>query len=330
MVHQRLVIVGGKGGVGRTTVAAALGLALARAGRRTLLAHVRCRQQLSTLFGLEDPIDDTIRQVEDNLWAVNMNPQAAIREMGLLVLRFRSIYRLVLENRIVRSFLRAVPALEEYSMIGKAWYHTTELLPSGFPRYDTVVFDGPATGHLISMLRIPQVILDAVPEGPLTGDARKARALLSDPDRTCLWLVTLAEEMAASEALDLYRAAYRELDISVSRLVVNRLYPADLGLAPLPHGSADSSSESPGRQLHDTLGSLEGRSMSSELRSLVEAARMFQARRQINDRYLRQLAQQLPLPRVELPHLFVPETGRAQVERLSALLSDTKRAESIR
>jgi anion-transporting ArsA/GET3 family ATPase len=301
-VH-RLIIIGGKGGVGRTTVAVALGLALARRGHRTLVAHVRARPPLAELYGCER-IDEEIRAVGPDLWAVNMDPQASIREMGLLVLRFRALYHLVLENRLVRSFLRAVPALEEYSMVGKAWYHTTEQRSDGRARFQTVIFDGPATGHLVSMLRIPQVILDAVPEGPLTGDARRARELLADPERTAMWLVTLAEEMAVSEAVDLHRAARDELQLRVDRLLVNALYPADL-----------TQSAALDQVLRQATPSAE-----SGLDLALRATRLLRERRAINDHYLKELAQRLPLRRTELPMLFAPRFDRAALEPLVTLL----------
>lgn len=303
MFERRMIIVGGKGGVGRTTVSAALALALASRGRRVLLAHARCEScnpQLSQLLGCK-LIDERVRAVCDNLWAVNMHPRAAIREMGMMVLRFRTVYRAVLENRIVRSFLRAVPALDDYSMIGKAWYHTTESDKSGMPRYDTVIFDGPATGHLISMLRIPQVILDSVPDGPLTADARKARALLSDADEARLLIVTHAEEMPFSEAVDLYRAATTELEIACEQLVVNQLYPEE-GAAAADVQQLDAlCAEGPADE---------------ELQELCTATNLMRRRRAINERYLSLLEEQIPLPRMLLPHLFTPRLDREALEPL--------------
>ena len=308
MLEQQLLIIGGKGGVGRTTVAAALGTALARSGRRTLLAHVRCKQRLSTVLGCPQEIGHDISAVEPNLWAVNMDPQAAIREMGLLTLKFRTVYRMVLENRMVRSFLRAVPALEEYSMVGKAWFHTTETLSDGQPRFETVIFDGPATGHLVSMLQIPQIILESVPDGPLTSDARKAQALLADPARACLWVVTLAEEMAVSEALDLYRQATDSLHIAVNRIVVNGLYPADLVRR---------------TETQELLGNLEKETLSSELSAMVTSTGVLAARRRVNDLYLDRLEARLPVPRIELPHFFVPELGPSEISEMAARMRAT-------
>jgi anion-transporting ArsA/GET3 family ATPase len=304
MLEKRFVIVGGKGGVGRTVVSVVLATLLARRGRRVLLAHVRSKQRLSRLLGCEDrlEIDEQIREVEPNLWAVNMTPEAALREKGLMVLRFKAVYRAVLDNRIVKYFLRAVPALAEYSMLGKVWYHTTELV-GGKPRFDTVIFDGPAMGHLVTMLRIPQVIVETVPEGPLSSDAREVLGLLRDPARTCLAIVTLAEEMPAKEAVELMVAARNDLGIAPVRLIVNALYPAS----------------APGRAA-ELLAGLAASPLDGELAALCASAQTMRARREINERHLRQLARQVPLPLTELPHLFVPELTRREVDELAAIL----------
>src|SRR4051812_39900834 len=115
---KRLLIVGGKGGVGRTTVAAALALAAARRGKRVLLAQTRSKERLSTLLGGPPVMTDIVR-VRENLHAVNIFPEAALREYGLMVLRSNMVYRAVFENRLSRAFIRAIPGVEDYSILGK-------------------------------------------------------------------------------------------------------------------------------------------------------------------------------------------------------------------
>jgi len=305
MLNRRFVVIGGKGGVGRTTVAVALAALLARKGRRVLLTHVRTKQHVHRMLGC-DELDEEIREVLPNLFAVNMTPAAALRERGLMVLRFKAVYRAVMENRLVKYFLRAIPSLDEYSMLGKAWYHTTEVLDDGRPRFDTVILDGPATGHLITMLRIPQVIVDTVPDGPLTADARLALELLRDPRRTLMWIVTLAEEMAVTEAVDLHAAATSDLGIHVERVVVNAVYPDTLERDP------------------ELAAGLEELSRSSDLDAtldpLVAAARTISSRRSINRFQIDRLAQRINLPRVEVPHLFCSELDPGALERVSTAL----------
>lgn len=276
-----------------------------------LLAHVRCKRKLDRLLGCP-PINQQIQQVDERLWAVNMTPEASIREIGMMVLRFRSVYRAVMENRLVKYFIKAIPALAEYSMLGKTWYHTTETLGDR-PKYDTVILDGPATGHLISMLRIPQVILDIVPHGPLTRDAAAAQQLLADPRATQMWIVTLAEEMPVAEAIDLYQAARYDLGIAVDRLIVNMVYP-NLLMTP----------ES--RSAFDTLRSAD--ELPLGLQPFVEDLDVIATRRAVNEHYLGRLAEKIPLPRVELPHLFTERIDRTKLENLVAPLGASLKATS--
>src|SRR4029078_8688510 len=102
---------------------------------------------------------------------VNMSPQTALHQYGLMGLRSELVYRALFENRAVRGFLGAIPGLDAYAMLGKAWWHTTEI-EAGRPRYDLVILDGPASGHASLMLRIPGALLKAMPKGPLAKDAR--------------------------------------------------------------------------------------------------------------------------------------------------------------
>jgi anion-transporting ArsA/GET3 family ATPase len=101
LLGKRLIILGGKGGVGRTTVAAALALVLARRGRRVLLAQTNAKERLSKLFN-SAPVGPEMTRIRERLWAVNMTPAAALREYGLMVLRYETVYRAVLENRMVK------------------------------------------------------------------------------------------------------------------------------------------------------------------------------------------------------------------------------------
>lgn len=308
LFDKRVIVVLGKGGVGRTTVAAALASAAARRGRNTLLFQSSAKEKLSQLLG-GPRVGEQLVEVGERLSAVNTNPNAALHEYGLMVLRYETIYRLVLENQIAKRLIRAIPGLDDYSVIGKMWWHTTEET-GGAPKWDTVVFDAPATGHALTMLKIPRAILEAVPEGPLTRDAVKVRQLLEDPARTAAVVVTLAEEMPANEAIELGRRAEGELELPVTHLVVNQLYPERF---------FDSST--PTRVLDALLGA--GAAADDPvLAPLVARARTLRARRQLNERYLAKLSAELKLPQVRLPMLFVPVLGPAEVERLSRMLEE--------
>jgi anion-transporting ArsA/GET3 family ATPase len=227
----RFIYVTGKGGVGKTTIAAALARAMAARGRRVLVCMCNAKERLSGMLG-SAPIGWEVAHVAPNIDAVNMVPEKCLEEYGVLVLKMRSLYRVLFDNRYVTTFFRAVPGLYEWSMLGKAWYHTTELLsgrttddaepPYGDGwKYETVIVDAPATGHGLDMLRVPRVLIDVAPGGPLRREADRAWRLFQDPSHSGVVLVTLPEEMPANETIELTSTLRSELGLPIPRLVVN-------------------------------------------------------------------------------------------------------------
>lgn len=221
---RRFLFVTGKGGVGKTTVSAAIGKALAAEGKRVLIAMCHTKERLSALLG-SAPIGDQVTEVADNVWAVNISPEVALLEYGEMVLRVKTITNAVFGNQYIKSFFRATPGLFEWAMLGKAWFHTTEKTPRGENRFDTVIFDAPATGHGLDMLRVPRVILDVVPPGVLRRDATLAWELFSDPVRSGVVVVTLPEEMPTTETIELVSTLDSELGLTALELVVNGVMP---------------------------------------------------------------------------------------------------------
>ena len=222
LLDRRFLFVVGKGGVGKTTVATALALEASRRGKKVLLAMVNCKERVSRLLGT-DPIGPEIVTLRENLDAVNMTPDAAMEEYGMMILKVRAVYNALFSNRLVRAFLRGTPGLEAWSMLGKAFYHASP--PKGEPDYDLVIVDAPATGHALDMLRVPFVIESVAPAGMLRRDAARAVELFRDPTQAGAVVVTLPEYMPVSETLDLTSALTEELKISVLHLVINRVLP---------------------------------------------------------------------------------------------------------
>jgi anion-transporting ArsA/GET3 family ATPase len=221
---RRFLIVTGKGGVGKTTVCAAEAQALATKGKRVLIAMCHAKERLSTMFG-SAPIGPEVVPVAPNIWAVNMEPSKAIEEYGLMTLKVRLLYKTVFDNKYTRAFLHAVPGLEEWAMLGKAWWHTSEKGEDGALKYDVVILDAPATGHGLDMLRVPKIIVEVVPAGILRRDAETAQTLFRDPARCGVILVTLPEEMPVTETIELASALTHELSLPLAKVVVNGVLP---------------------------------------------------------------------------------------------------------
>jgi anion-transporting ArsA/GET3 family ATPase len=224
LFDKRFLIVTGKGGVGKTTVCAAEALALAQKGKRVLVCMCNAKERLSTMLGSE-LIGPDVKPVAPNVWAVNMDPARALEEYGMMTLKSRALYKLLFDNKYVRTFFRAVPGMQEWSLLGKAWWHTTETDDVGRPRYDVVILDAPATGHGLEMLRVPKVIVDVVPSGLLRRDAERAWQLFQDPTTSAVVLVTLPEEMPVTEALVMAKKLREELHLPIGKVVVNCMLP---------------------------------------------------------------------------------------------------------
>lgn len=216
----RFLIVTGKGGVGKTTVSATLARRFEAEGKRVLVALCNAKDRMSPLLG-SAPLTPQVQRVSAGIDAVNMHPDQAIEEYGLLTLKSRALYKILFDNRYVRTFLRAVPGMQEWSLLGKAWWHTTERDERGNLKYDVVILDAPATGHGLDMLRVPKVIVEVVPPGLLRRDAEAALTLFRDPEQAGVVLVTLPEEMPTQESVELLAAIRGELGLPVARIVVN-------------------------------------------------------------------------------------------------------------
>ena len=220
----RFVFITGKGGAGKTTVAAALGLSLAQRGRRVLIASCGAKERLSALFGMP-PLDSKIQRLAERLWAVRITSDNALREYGAMILKSRRLFDAVFDNKYVKSFFNGVPGLSEWAVLGKAWYHSIEGLESGNPAFDIVLFDAPATGHGLDMLRVPKVIVDIVPPGVLRRDAERAWSMFQDPTQSGVVVVTLPEDMPTNETAELVTALRGELGLPVALLVINQVLP---------------------------------------------------------------------------------------------------------
>lgn len=306
-LDRRFVVVVGKGGVGKSSVSAALALAQAAAGKRVLLALCNAKERLSYMLGTE-PIGSEIVRVSERVHAVNMEPGAALQEYGMMILKVRALYKLVFENRFVSAFLRGTPGMEAWAMLGKAQFHAFETRPDGSPRYDVVIVDAPATGHGLDLLRVPKVIVDVAPPGLLRREAERAWKLFSDAKQSGVLLVTLPEELPTNETVELYRALTRELQLPVCGVAVNMLHQ------PL----FDAARDTPVLQAaHDAL---EKHAPASPLLSLTDVSLARVERETLEAASKARLAREVPVPQVDLPLLVGRDLRRAEIEQLARAL----------
>ena len=304
LLDRRFLFVVGKGGVGKTTVATGLALAASRRDKKVLLALVNCKERVSQLLDTE-PIGSEIVTVAENLDVVNMTPDAALEEYGVMILKVKAVFNAVFKNRLVRAFLKGTPGLEAWSMLGKAFYHACP--PKGEPDYDLVIVDAPATGHALDMLRVPFVIESVAPPGLLRRDAARAAKMFRDPERAGAVLVTLPEYMPASETIELSDALANELEIPVLHLVINRVLNVLFAEKERPV------LESLPSQLADD----------SEIRGLALAGKRRALRETVQARAVRRVCSHIDAPCSELPYYSGLESDTAAIEALSEALLET-------
>jgi anion-transporting ArsA/GET3 family ATPase len=300
LLERRLVIVTGKGGVGKSTVAAALALVAAREGRRVLVCEVNAQERVAPLLGAP-PAGSAVREARPGISTLNVTPPEAMREYGIMVLKFKTIYDAVFENRVVRYFLRVIPSLAELVTLGKIlWEAKAE--DRGRPRWDLVIVDAPATGHAVQLLRVPAALIDTVPGGPLRADAEWMQALLVDPARTAVALVTLPEEMPVNETIELDAQIRGVLGIARAALFVNAVPEARF-----THGE------------EARLGELSGHP--PPLGPAARAARLQALRSEQAHRHLARVRAALDLPTCVLPLLPVAAWGPEAVERIAGAIA---------
>jgi anion-transporting ArsA/GET3 family ATPase len=142
--NQQIVVVTGKGGVGKSTIAAALALKSAQSGMRTLVCELNANERISKLLG-HGPSGAQLTELESNLWSIDVNPDVAMREYALMTLKFERLYDAVFENKVVKNFLKFIPSLQELVLLGKILFHAREMRADGTPRFERIIIDGPAS-----------------------------------------------------------------------------------------------------------------------------------------------------------------------------------------
>lgn len=309
----RFLYVTGKGGVGKSTLAAGLASYLAARGRRVLLVFEHQSHSPERLLG--QSVGLSPRSLGPNLFACAIEPEVAMQEYARSVLKSTRLTEALFHGKVARGFLNGIPGLSAWAFLGKAWHFaepTADGPALGAPRVDTVVVDGPATGDSTDMLRLPGVIREVAPRGRLRRDADACYEMLHDRARTNVLVTTTLEDLPVTETIGLVRTIQGDLDLPLGPLLVNQVQENLLSLADrvrLTEGGepADATAEDDERNTDPVsrVIALARRRARSEALADVQRARL----------------RELQLPLCEIPLLSPEPQGSAGLEALAAALA---------
>jgi anion-transporting ArsA/GET3 family ATPase len=306
LLDRHLLFVTGKGGVGKTSVAAALGVLAARSGKRTLICEMDAKGALAASFDIAT-LDFQPRRVGDDLLAMTMNTEDALREYLRLFIRVPLVGRIGPLARTFDFVADAAPGVKEILGVGKLAYEVRER------HYDLVIIDAEAAGHIVAQVAAPRVISELVQVGMVRDQTRWMLDILEDPARTGLVVVTTPEEMPVAETLELLDRLASETRVTPTAVVANRILPALFD-----RKEAD---------VVNHLGAVEDLLVDAAgpgVHAVVLAAQLTEARREVGGRHLDRLRAELPpgLPVLYVPELFTRATGRRVVALVAEALAD--------
>ena len=295
-----MIIVAGKGGVGKTTVSGALARMAARAGREALIVDIEGTSALAAAFGRTTPLDYHEVLVAEGVRARTLTPDEALVEY-LEEHGMRRLSKRLLSSGVIDVVATAAPGIKDILVLGKV--KQLERAEAA----DLIVVDAPAAGHAVTFLASAHGLLDAVSVGPIRSQAQDVIDLLTDPSRCQVLLVTLPEETPVNEVVETAFRLEDRVGISLMGVVVNGLYGQLPGLDVDPAEAAEAA----GVYLRP-----------HEADALREAAAFRRQRQALQADQAERLAKALPLPQLPLPVLFTNEIGPAEVDVLADALAE--------
>lgn len=309
LFQRRLLIVVGKGGVGKTTVACALALEAARRGLRVLLCEVDGMARAAQLLGVEPRGIGEVAEARSGVFVMAVEGRAALAEYLRLIIPVRRLLTAVFNSRVYQYFVAAAPGLKELMTMGKLWYEAERISEeTGQRLWDVVIMDAPATGHSLQYLRMPAAARDAFGAGLVRREAQRVVELLTDPERTAVNLVTTAEEMPVNETVSMFGQLRDDLGMPAGLLFVNRMHRGRFTVAEVQGLMEAAAGVSDARE-------------QSVLREVAARAREEGGWTRLNARYRNRLAREIDIPMVEIPYLFTEEFGLAEVKQMAACIA---------
>ncbi|HVV35466.1 MAG TPA: ArsA family ATPase [Acidimicrobiales bacterium] len=289
-----MLIVAGKGGVGKTTVAATLAQMAADAGLRALVVEIEGKSGLGAAFGSSDALDYEERELAPNIRARTVTPDFALIEYledhGL-----RRVGKRLAKSGALEVVSSAIPGIKDILVLGKV-----KALAREDPA-DVIIVDAPAAGHAITFLASARGLLDAVRVGPIVDQARDVNDMLTDAGKCQVILVTLPEETPVNEVVETAFALEDRVGIKLAPLVVNGVYPVlDLDMGAIAREGVDG----------------------SDAENLRAAAEFRLHRQALQAEQITRLRDALPLPQLVLPQLFTSALGPTELRTLAAAMAD--------
>lgn len=309
LLSRRLVLVTGKGGVGKTTIATALALhASQRERRRVLLVELEAQQSVAARFG-KPPARYEPAEIAPGLWAANITGLEAIRDYLRIVVPVGLIVDRITAHPLYRYFTDAAPGIRELLTFGKIWKLWDEKV-RGKRAYDLIIVDCFPTGQTLNMFRAPIEVVGTLGMGPIASKAKYLVNLIRDSRETAVLLVTLPEEMPVAETIELHAALTGEIKADVAGVAVNGVLPKIFAPEKL---ARPREIEGTLRGIMDELG-VDGSHAAHAYRAAHEEMR----RRQQHEHHLKRLVTELPGPFVHLPLLFGCDGARAVIDKMAA------------